>query len=91
MGHISDADWQCLYPLVQQRCDRCPLLWRLWRHQYGAEADLLIEVEQMGELRAELAALVVEASCCELVLLGALDSLAAEARMRGLHLLFVAD
>lgn len=91
MGAIRDVDWHCLYPLVQKWRDRCPLLWRLWRHQQGADADLLIEVGQLEDLRTELAMLVGRASSGELVLLGALDRLAAEACSRGLHILFVAD
>lgn len=88
---LEDADWALLYPLVERYRDFCPLLWRIWRHQQGAEADVLIERRQLQQLAGELAFLTSFGGEGETQMLGLLKALAEEAFDSGSHLAFVAD
>lgn len=53
---LSDAVWSGLYPIVMGEPE-LPLLTRIWRHQYGAEADHVVAAAEIPALLGELDAL----------------------------------
>lgn len=91
MPALEDSDWALLYPLLESHRSLCPLLWRIWQHQQGAEADVVIDREQLRNLSAELAHLAPLAGEGESRVVGLLRALVEEAFDRGLNLGFVAD
>lgn len=91
MPVLEEGDWVLLYPLVESHRELCPLLWRIWHHQQGAEADVLIDREQLWNLSAELAHLAPLAGEGESRVVGLLRALVEEAFDSGLNLGFVAD
>jgi hypothetical protein len=53
---LSDDVWSGLYPIVMAE-PALPTLGRIWRHQYGAEADYVVAVAEIPALLGELDAL----------------------------------
>lgn len=91
MSAIDDGDWKRLYPWVRKLHTRCPLLWGVWRHQQGADADVLIEQGQLVELSAELQILKATVPASERQQVESLTALCEEAATLGFHIAFVAD
>ncbi len=53
---LSDQVWSSLYQAVMGESE-LPRLARIWRHQYGAEADHVVEPAEIQALLDEIAAL----------------------------------
>jgi hypothetical protein len=53
---LSDEVWSGLYPIIMGEPALLTLA-RIWRHQYGAEADLVVAVAEIPALLSELDAL----------------------------------
>ncbi|WP_308366698.1 MULTISPECIES: hypothetical protein [unclassified Microbulbifer] len=91
MSDIGDEEWKRLYPLIHKLQARCPLLWRIWQHQQGADADVLIERAELIDLSAELQVLRAAVPPSERQQVESMILLCMEAEDRNRHIAFVAD
>ncbi len=58
---LSTEAWSALYPRLAGDSDR-PILARLWREQWGPEADATLSPAEVGALASELETLCAELS-----------------------------
>ncbi|MBB3059563.1 hypothetical protein [Microbulbifer rhizosphaerae] len=91
MSGVGDEDWKRLYPLIHKLQARCPLLWKIWQHQQGADADALIERAELIDLSAELQVLRAAVPPSERQQVESMILLCMEAEDRNRHIAFVAD
>lgn len=92
---LSDEVWSGLYPIVMDEPDM-PTLTRIWRHQYGAEADHVLAIGEVPTLLGELGALrhrhpAVLAQPEVGDFFERFTALCQEAERTGAHLAFIAD
>jgi hypothetical protein len=92
---LPDELWSSLYQVVMGDPE-LPSLADIWRHQYGAEADYIVEPAEIQALRDEIAALhrrhgVALANTEANDFFERLESLCREAEHSQARLAFIAD